>query len=288
MNRWARLFKTIGSQIRPGWRAAAVAVPLAAALKTARPRAAVAMQNLAIAFPEKSAAERKELLLESYENMIWTGVEVFSWQKDPACILDWIEEIEGEEHLRAARAAGKGTIIVTPHLGNWECLAAWLALRHGPITAIVRHADSPFQKDLIESLRETAGLRTIDKREPMMRGVGILRRNELFGILPDQHGGSEGIPVPFFGVETSTVAGAAVFAMLTKAPLVPVQMIRLAPFRFRIVIDAPLPWEKGPDRETTIRDLTITVNKQVEKMIRRAPGQWLWQHRRFREIEKNG
>lgn len=285
MSYWARVIKNIGSRIQPGWSANAAAATFLAILKTIKPRADVARQNIAIAFPGKSQQEREKILSESYENMIWTGLEFFAWQKNPACIKNWIVEVEGEHHLDAAREAGKGTIIMTPHLGNWELEAAWLAQYHGPITAIVRHSDSPFQKELIESLRRISGLKTMDKREPMTRAVGILKRNESLGILPDQHGGSEGIMVPFFGVETSTVAGPAVFAVLTKAPIISVQIIRLAPFRFKIIIDAPLEWTKGPDRDTTIRDLTITVNKQVEKMIKRAPGQWLWQHRRFREIE---
>jgi len=277
--------KKIMSHIQPGWRANAIACPLIGALKLAKPRGEVAAQNITIAFPEKNEQERRDILMDSYESMVWTGIEFFASQKDPTLVKKWVVEVEGEKYLSEARENGKGVIIIAPHLGNWELAASWLAQLHGPVTAIVRHSDDPFQRELIAALRESSGLLTLDKNAPMTRGVGILRRNELFGILPDQHGGSEGIVVPFFGVETSTVIGPAVFAVLTGAPIISIQLIRLAPFRFKIVLDAPLEWKKGPDRDTTIRDLTIIVNRQIEKMVRRAPGQWLWQHRRFKELD---
>lgn len=248
-----------------------------------RPRAAVAMRNIDIIFPESSPQEKEKILVESYENMIWTGIETLAQQRDPQVRHTWIHEREGEQYFLHAHAAGKGIIGLAGHIGNWE-LAASILANSAPMTAIIRHSDNAFYRELIESMRARVGVRTIDKRGSMISGVSVLRRNELFGIMPDQHGGSEGIIVPFFGVETSTQPGPAVFAYLTGAPIIPIQIIRLEPFKFRMIIDAPIKWEKLADRASTIRDITIKTNQCIEKMIRRAPGQWLWQHRRFKEL----
>ncbi len=54
--------------------------------------------------------------------------------------------------------------------------------------------------------------------------------------------------------------------------------------RFKLVINPPIKWEKGKDREATLRSLTAKVNLELEKIIRRAPEQYLWQHKRFKEL----
>ena len=60
--------------------------------------------------------------------------------------------------------------------------------------------------------------------------------------------------------------------------------MRIAPFRLKIVFEAPIEWEKGTDRDSTIEDITVKVNLALEKMIKRTPGQWLWQHKRFKDV----
>lgn len=270
-------------QIKPGWRANALAASLLLPLRCIKPRKRIAMKNIDIAFPELSHEEKKKILVESYDNMVWTGVETFAMQRNPNIRDGWIQEVDGKEHFIAAMAAGKGIIGLAGHIGNWE-LAASILAANVPITAIVRNPDNKFYSELIQATRERSGIKTLDKREPMLRGISVLRGNEVFGIMPDQHGGREGIMAPFFGVETSTLPGPAVFAYLTGAPIIPIQIIRLEPFKFKMIIDPPLEWEKLGDRDSTILDITIKANRCIEKMIRRAPGQWLWQHRRFKEI----
>lgn len=270
-------------QIKPGWRANALASSLLLPLRLAKPRAGVAKKNIDIAFPQLSPAEKKQILLESYDNLVWTGVETFALQRDPSVREKWIKEVEGAQHFTDALTAGKGIIGLAGHIGNWELAAAILASRV-QITAIVRNPDNAFYSELIEATRVRGGMKTLDKREPMMRGVSALRAGGVLGIMPDQHGGREGIKAPFFGVETSTLPGPAVFAYLTGAPIIPIQLIRLEPFKFKMIIDPPLEWKKLGDRDSTILDITIKANQCIENMIRRAPGQWLWQHRRFREI----
>lgn len=280
-----RAFMAFARTIRPGFRANLLAKPLIALIKTLGIRKDVARRNIMFCFPEKSRAERAKILSESYENMIWTGVELLAWQKDPSMIERMVEKAEGLEHIEEALKAGKGAVVFSAHLGNWELAAAWVA-RHYPFYGVVRHSDSPFQRELIETLRERAGLRTISKDASMMRVITILKKNEIFGALADQHGGGgDGIPAPFFGIETPTAPGPAAFSVLTGAPMIPFSIRRIAPFRFTVKAGAPLAGPgKGKSRDEAIKEMAAKMNAEFEKMIREAPGQWLWQHRRFREI----
>lgn len=283
MDRKVKLFIRFAKMLRPGWRAMALFYFFFIPLRLLSPRKKVAMKNIEIVFPDKTPEEKKEILDSSYRSMIWTGIEMLSWQRDASLVDKWITEIEGMEHMKNAFACGKGVIVVSAHCGNWEHAAAWLG-RNCKGVAVVRHSDDPFQKELIDTLRRNSGLRTLGKEEPMTRAVAILKKNELIGLASDQHGGRDGTKVPFFGNVTSTFQGAAVFSWITGAPILPFQSIRMEPFRFRLVIGPPIKWEKGDDRETTLKSVTAKVNLELEKIILRAPGQYLWQHKRFKEI----
>jgi KDO2-lipid IV(A) lauroyltransferase len=282
MDRRVKALLAFARTIKPGWHADIVAKPLLAAMKTARPRRLVAEKNIDLVFPGISRPEKNKLLAQSYDNMVWSAVEMCGWQRDPELINEWTFELSGREYLDDALAKGNGAILVTGHIGNWEHAAAWVGHNYNML-GIAQHSDSPFQKELITALRTSTGLRIMGKEEPMIKAANVLKHNGTLGLVSDQHGGSDGISVPFFGVATQSPPGAAVFSYLTGAPIIPVQNIRLAPFRFRLEISPPLEWKKEKDRTSTVYSVTALVNKALEKMVLRAPGQWLWEHRRFRE-----
>ena len=233
-----RAFMAFARSIRPGWRAKALALPLIALVKLLGIRKDVARRNIMLCFPEKSRAERERILAESYENMIWTGVELLAWQHDPTLIDRMAVSVEGTEHVENAFARGKGVVIFSAHLGNWELSPAWFS-RRWPFCGVVRNSDSPFQRELIATLRATSGLKTIDKKAPMMRVISMLRKNGCFGALADQHG-DDGFKAPFFGQETGTATGPAAFSVLTGAPMIPFALRRLEPFKFAIKMGPPL------------------------------------------------
>ena len=272
--------------LRPGVSADVAAAFLSTPLKLAAPRKEVALHNLTLALPDATPEEKKEILHQTYEHLVWTGIEFIVLQRDPRQALDWVEA-ENSELLEDLD--GKGAILLTGHIGNWELTAAWVAQsgRSGhKLTAIVRESEDDSERSLIENMRSHVGVMSLSKRAPMTRALAILKRGEFLGILPDQHGGLDGIMAPFFGVETSTSPGAAVFAHLTKKPLIPVYSHRIAPFRHKIRVGNPIEWTPQASRDETILNITTKINAVVEQMVREAPGQWLAQHRRFREIQR--
>ncbi|MDR0648199.1 MAG: lysophospholipid acyltransferase family protein [Synergistaceae bacterium] len=277
----AWLARALAGALRPGASSRLTAAVLTPLLKLAGPRRATARKNLSIALPEAPPEEIERLVSETYAHIVWTGTEFLALQREPSQILEWVDS-QGGEILDGL--VGKGAILITGHVGNWEITAAWLAQRGYKLTAIVREPRDEGERGLIGDMRSRAGVRSLPKTASMTSAAQVLKRGEFLGILPDQHGGSKGIKAPFFGVRTSTPQGPAFFAWLTGRPLVPIFSRRVAPFRHRIRIAQPIAWEKCATRDETILRITTLVNESIERMILEAPGQWLAQHRRFREI----
>jgi KDO2-lipid IV(A) lauroyltransferase len=263
--------------LRPGIRANFLAMALSVPLWLIAPRRRVAAENLKIALPGASDSERKRILRGTYDHLIWTGIEFAMLQRDPRLALEWVD---AENSSLLDSLDGHGAILLAGHVGNWELVAAWIAQSGHKVTAIVQETDD---HGMIERMRSRVGVTSMPKSVPMTRAAAVLRRGEFLGILPDQHGGGSGIPAAFFGLETSTSPGAAVFAYLTKKPLVPLFSRRVSPCRHLLRVGDPIEWSPRDSRDATIADITGRINREVERMILEAPDQWLAQHRRFRE-----
>jgi len=274
--------KSIARFSAPGWRADCLAGFLDFALRCTRPRGKEALANLALAYPESSKDFREHVLLEVYKHLAWMTAEYLALQKDPAQSLSWVLRAEGEENLVKAAEAGKGAIILTGHLGNWELLAAWLCQRGYPVTAIVRDPDDPDYRSTIDEFRTRVGLKTLPKNANMKAAVDLLRKGGFLGILSDQLAGRhEGIPVPFMGRQAGTFAGAASLGILAGCPILPVFSYREAPFMHRVSILPGIPFPETGDRRERVVELTRRCNQAIEDAIRKDPGQWLWLHRRW-------
>jgi len=274
--------KSIARFSAPGWRAGFLARFIELGAIIARPRREVALSNIEIAYPGCSRDFRERTLRGVYRHLAWTAAETLALQKDPSQSLEWVVSTEGEDLLARAAKEGKGAVILTGHLGNWELLAAWLCQKGYPLTAIVRDPDDTDYRDTISEFRARVGLKTLPKQANMKAAIDLLRRGGFLGILSDQLAGrSEGIKVPFMGKPVFTFAGAAALGILAGSPILPVFSYREAPFRHRVVVRPPMPFPEEGDRKARILELTCRCNEAIESAVRVEPGQWLWLHRRW-------
>ena len=268
--------------LAPGPRARLTACVLTSFLRVYGPRKEIALANMAIAFPEWDLTERKKLLCQVYRHFAWILVEYLATLNNPALVLEWFVETEGKKILDEAVESKRGAVLLFGHFGNWELLGGWLAFSGYPIDAMVREPEQPELRGLLENYRSRMGMGTISKdfsREPIKR----LKQGRFVGIAGDQHWGHMGINVPFFGRGCSTAPGPAAYALLSGVPLIPIAAYRIGPFHYRFEAREPIGVpEEGP-RDEKIRRMTIEANRSLEKMIRRAPEQWLWMHRRWRD-----
>jgi KDO2-lipid IV(A) lauroyltransferase len=246
----------------------------------------IGMKNLAIAFPERSEAERRRILRASYINLGRGGAEIirlggfFSHRLKRRIEYDRLEYWGGV----MARHPGRGLLILSAHFGNFELLAAGHAL-HGFQINLVHHTQRFLAGDaLITFVRERAGIEIIRKHAAARAVLKALRRNETVGIPFDQNAKrSEAVFVPFFNEPAATTSGLARLVAISGAPVVPAFIVRQPDMRSHwIEIQDEVPIQRSGDATADIEENTRRFVKVVEDMVRRYPEQFLWTHRRYR------
>jgi len=251
-------------------------------------RRGVAERQIAAAFPGLSAAEVERIARASYANLGRTSVETAllpSLGKDG--VLDLFEEAIGFEHVEAALAQGRGVILITGHLGNWELGGSYLAARGVPVDAITRGMQNPLFDRYLTSTRERIGMTVVHDADAVRRTPRSLKANRAVAFVADQ--GVLGLAstfVPFFGRPAKTPRGPAVFAMRFKVPTVFGVAIRQPSGKYVLHLE-PVAVATSGDREKDVDDMVARYTKMLEGYVRRAPEQYLWQHRRWRRQPKD-
>ncbi len=245
----------------------------------------IAAGNLAAAFPGVHVAEDLDRVVRSvFETLGRAAVDVARSHRlfrpgDGATF-----EVEGFDHLREARARGKGVLGLTAHFGPWEILPLWHALRCGPCYIVVRPLDNPYLDDLFTAWRERGGNRVVRKRNAVQAILQALRHGETVGVLIDQHiDEREGAVVPFFGRPASTALAPALIALRSGAAVLPVGIVHGAGRRqYRIRLGAEIALRRSGDLKADVVENTARFNAALEAMIRERPEQWFWVHRRWK------
>ncbi|HXQ20657.1 MAG TPA: lysophospholipid acyltransferase family protein, partial [Candidatus Acidoferrales bacterium] len=193
-------------------------------------------------------------------------------------------EVEGWEHAQAMLTAGKGAVIVTGHIGNWELLAAYFAWRGVPVAAIARRIYAVRLNQILVDFRSRQGVQTILRESPSSARqiLKALKANSVLAMLIDQDTHAPSISVPFFGRLARTPAAAASLAIRRDIPAIAVFIRRRPGGGHRITVKPPFVIEPGGDLTTGIRSLTRQFNAAIEEQIRENPAEWVWWHRRWR------
>ncbi|HEX8776387.1 MAG TPA: lysophospholipid acyltransferase family protein [Pyrinomonadaceae bacterium] len=240
-------------------------------------------RNLELALHDLSERERASILRGCFQNLGRLLGEFSHLERaTPETLRDRIE-CEGLENLEAARAAGRGVILFTGHLGAWELSSFALSAFGYPMSFLARRIDNPKVEQIVEKTRTRFGNRSIDKRSAARPMLRTLRAGGTVGILVDLNTHPhEAIFVDFFGIPASTTSGLATLALRTGAAVLPV----FIPWdekrqRFILRVDPPLEIERSGDEAEDVRRLTALFTSIIESYVRRFPQQWLWIHRRW-------
>lgn len=278
------LGRTIGPHVRVSRRAAA---------------------NLAMVFPEKSAAERRAIIRGMWSNLGRTGFEY------PHLRKLWEEELferiteRGFGNLMAAAERGESIliegkrievagiehaltlyfqpgphIIFSGHLGNWEILPLFANMLGMDVDVIFRRPNNPYVDRLLIGMRGDHGglvpkgvLGAVLSRTTLERG-GVL------GLLADQKH-NQGVAVPFFGRPAMTAPMVARLALQYRCPVHGAWVRRLDGLKFRVTIEPPLEISDSGDHDADVAAILAQVNATYERWIRESPEQWMWVHRRW-------
>lgn len=251
------------------------------------PHHRIARDNLALAFPEKSAAERERILREAWDNLGRTAAEyaelgsLFDFDADNPDPEGRVEVV-GIEHFVALREDGKPGIIFSAHLANWE-LPAIAAERYGlAATAVFRPPNHEAVAAAIHEVRSgTMGGLAASKRGAAFAMQGVIEEGGHLGMLIDQHF-TRGVVVDFLGRPALTNPVLAKFARRYECPVHGVRVIRLPKGRFRVELTPPLTLPRDHEGLINVEGATQAMTDVIAGWVRENPGQWLWMHRRWR------
>ena len=196
-------------------------------------------------------------------------------------------EVEGLGGYEAATAGGRGAIVVTAHLGNWDLAACSQAFAGRRLAVLSRRLSNRGLDRYWMERRRAAGLEIVEEGASVVRLAELVRGGWTVVLMVDQATPPErgGVRVPFFGREAWTTRLPGVLAVRTGVPIFPVFVDSPGGGRHRIRVESPLRAEViagGPGER--VLGLTRRINEWLEGRVRERPEQWLWLHRRWKEF----
>lgn len=253
-------------------------------------RRRVALENLAVAFPEKNPRERIRIAKGAFRNY---GIALFEFlwfpKMNDKVIRDLVSSPDMEKLRIAAESAGKrGLVLLSGHFGNWELIAFSVARIIGhPFTIIVQTQSNEFVDAVINRNRCLLGNRVVPMGISVREILLTLRRGEIVAIAPDQSGPKEGVYVDFFGRMTASHQGPAAFSLKMGAEMIYAFLIRQPDGRYVGEVIEVSRADLPDQPEEAIVELTQRHTAILEHYIRRYPDHWQWMHRRWKHTLDN-
>jgi Kdo2-lipid IVA lauroyltransferase/acyltransferase len=275
--------KILGTLPRPLARVFAIGIGWAVYFLHVRLRR-VGMRNLALAFPEKTEAERARILRGEFTSLGRQLAELCQFPRYTLENIDQVVVYDGLENYERAYARGKGVLFLTAHFGGWE-LSAFAHSLHGHwLHVVMRPMDNEYLDRLIQSYRTMHGNKVVDKDDFVRGLLAAMKAGETVGILMDTNmTPPQGVFVDFFGIPACTASGLARIALRTDAAVVPGFTIWDAELgKYRLRFDPALNLIRTGDLEADIVANTQMFTRVIEDYVRKYPEQWLWVHRRWK------
>jgi KDO2-lipid IV(A) lauroyltransferase len=243
-------------------------------------RRAIVRRNIELCFPNLTAGERDALTKKHFLALGMSIIEMGlgRWGSDRLHMR--LGHIEGMEHIDAAMKAGKGIILLSAHFTTLEIMGRVLEQEGPTFSAVYRKNRSAFITELQRTGRERSADETIEKRD-IKKMVRRLRQGGIVWYAPDQSYDRKGAEViDFFGGPSMHTTATSVLARLGKAVTLPFFPQRLADGRYKFQILPPLEdFPSGDNAEDTRKYVSV-----LEEHIRCCPEQYLWVHRKFKNL----
>ena len=234
----------------------------------------VVEKNLKIVLGE---TDRKRLNYTArwvFRNFAKYLVDFFRFSKLDGNFLDKFVNIEGRNYLDAALDEGKGVILVTAHLGNWELGGVTVASLGYPLNVIaLSHANKKVD-DFFINQRASKGVKVVSLGLSIRTCFRALSNNEIVAVLGDRDFSGQGLKMEFFGRKALIPKGPAIFSIRSGAPIVPIFVIRQKDDKFRVIFEPRLSYQLTGNTELDAESITKEVLKVLERYIKRYPCQW--------------
>ncbi|UTF59084.1 lysophospholipid acyltransferase family protein [Gilvimarinus sp. DA14] len=240
----------------------------------------VTQTNLRLCFANMPEAELNALVRKSLIETGKAGAEIpVIWRRRDSWLRQKVLEYEGTDLLRRSIERGKGVIMLTPHLGDWEVLPCIIAL-HGKMTILYQPPGDSALDEYICQARKRAHLELAPtNRRGVTSLIKALRKGEMVGILPDQvpDPGNGGLEAPFFGEQALTMTLVHSLMRSTECEVLMCYALRIAG-GFKVVFSACDSEIYAEQTERGVKGLNLSV----EQAVRQAPSQYQWEYKRFK------
>lgn len=243
----------------------------------------IALHSIQICFGKEWSDEKvRQVALRGFQNM---GKNLLLFLKLPRVkskeLLKKVRFVN-EEYLKEGLAKGKGVILVSAHMGNWEYAGAAISARAYPVVGVAQRISNPWVDSYVSSVRQQRGIELVVRsRAATADFVRVLSENKILILVTDQNAAQRGVSAKFFGVETSTFVGWITLARRTGAAVVPA-FCAYENGELCIFFEKPLDISVEENSEKTYKVNAERVNGIIERYIRRFPEQWFWLHNRWR------
>jgi KDO2-lipid IV(A) lauroyltransferase len=250
-----------------------------------RIRRKVLLENLDLAFPEKSRSEKTRIGRASIRNL---GLNLVEY-----AMLPFFSKANYHKHfvfenthvLDTAQKKGKGVLLLTLHLGHGDIACAGLSLQGYKMLVVSKFFKMKWLNDLWFGMRERSGTSFIPPRDSSYQLLKGLKAGANVAIPLDQFTGPPiGVRTTFFGHETGTAAGLAVMAQRSGAPVVLIYTIRLPDGRHMVRTECEIAVPEGRGTDESTQAVTQGFNDELQKLVQKYPEQWMWIHRRWKRF----
>ncbi|HBG62132.1 MAG: hypothetical protein A2Y03_08790 [Omnitrophica WOR_2 bacterium GWF2_38_59] len=252
----------------------------------------IARDSLNIAFEgQKSGKEIEQIVRKCFKNLGQSMIEMLFMMAHPDKLDDKVF-VEGKHHLDNALKKGRGVVAVTAHFGNFPMMMLYFAQKGYDVSTIVRPARDKELEEFLYKKRGELNVKTVyalPRQKCVTKSISTLRNNGVLFVPLDQNfGNGAGVYVDFFGQKAATATGPVVFALRTKAVILPMFIIRQPDDRHKIVIEPPVEVDAGinENEDKTIVDNISKITQLIESYIRKYPYEWGWMHRRWKSRPK--
>jgi len=248
-----------------------------------------AEEHLRLSFPDWPTPKRRAVARASIRNMVYLAVEFLFTSRliTPGRWREHISLVNQKENLRLLLKNETGMVFLTGHFGNWEVVGYTMAALGFPNTAIARRIDNPYLDAFVIGQRELRGMTILDKRGATEVAPDLLDAKGAVSFIADQDAGKKGLFVDFFGREASTYKAIGLLAMQHNAPVVIGFGRRHGEkYHFEIGVQRIIHPSEWADKDDPLRYITQEYTRALEEVIRTAPEQYLWVHRRWKHRPK--
>ena len=244
-------------------------------------------KNLLLAFPESTGPWRHGIARASYMHLGREAVATIRLSQGTRRDLIERTQILGFESFQSAIKEGRGVVLVTGHLGNWEIGGGAFAARGISLDAVAKEMANKRFGEAISRVRKDLGIGLIQMDEVTREVPRSLLKSRVVAIPADQHAHRGGLSALFFGSEVSTTRVPAVFSVRIGAPMFLGIALRDKGKKQCYTLSLEkIDFEPSGKVNAYIRELTAAHSAALERAVRVAPEQYFWQHRRWRSSPK--